>query len=251
MQPMTDPSTAPGRLSRAERVANLFEDEMLEARLPIGAHLGRRAEFMARFAISPTIMNETLRILRTRGLISVRPGTGGGLFVASQPPQVRLGGMDLWFHQSAHHPLELFEARVHLESVLTNVAFERAGPVDLEAMGDRVGAMEQAADAKSFLEAVMDLHRVIAAASRVTVLDGMHQAIVATIRATLARAVFIAGHEEMLRHSVDVHAGIVSAIADQNRALFTKILRLHDQDLVRADDPHRSPHVDRPTEKEF
>ena len=71
----------------------------------MGAHLGRRTEFIERFGISPTVMNETLRILRGRGLVSVRPGAGGGVFVASLPPQVRLGAMDLWFHDSGRHPL--------------------------------------------------------------------------------------------------------------------------------------------------
>jgi hypothetical protein len=71
-------------------------------------------------------MNETRRILRDRGLVVVRPGTGGGIFVASLPPEVRIGATDLWFSDSAIHPLELFEARVHLEDSLTLVAFHRA-----------------------------------------------------------------------------------------------------------------------------
>ena len=79
------------RSSRAERVAADLEHEILSARLPVGAHLGRRSEIMDRFGISPTVMNETLRILRDRDLVAVRPGPGGGITVASAPPQVRLG----------------------------------------------------------------------------------------------------------------------------------------------------------------
>ena len=61
------------RSSRAERVAADLEHEILSARLPVGAHLGRRSEIMDRFGISPTVMNETLRILRDRDLVAVRP----------------------------------------------------------------------------------------------------------------------------------------------------------------------------------
>lgn len=230
------------RLSRAQQVAAQIEDEILAARLPTGAHLGRRVEFMDRFAISPTIMNETMRILRTRGLVGVRRGTGGGLFVASQPPQIRLGAMDLWFHESSTHPLELFEARVHLESVLTSAAFARAGEQDLAAMEAALVLLEDADDAREYLNAVMALHRAVAAASRIAVLDGIHQTLVTTISATLSRAEFIDGYEEMLHHSIEVHRGIVTAIADQNAAAFAKVMRLHDDDLIRADDPRRSPH---------
>src|ERR1700691_2381311 len=72
-------SNADKRRSRAEQVASDVEDEILAARFPVGAHRGRRAEFMERFGISPMIMSETLRILRNRGMVTARPGTGGGI----------------------------------------------------------------------------------------------------------------------------------------------------------------------------
>ena len=229
------------RPSRAEQVATEVEDEILAARLPVGAHLGRRTEFMDRFGISPTIMNETLRILRSRGLVAVRPGTGGGIFVAALLPQVRLGAMDLWFHDSGTHPLDLFEARVHLEARLTAVAFERATRDDVTIMQDIVRQMTRASDARSYLDAVMSLHRALVVAARIPVLDGMHQTVVALLRATLIRATFVDGHEPMLRHSIVVHEGLVDTIGRQDRTSFEKVMRLHNDDLVRADDPRRSP----------
>jgi hypothetical protein len=51
------------RPSRAERVAEDLENEILCA-LPTGrAHLGSRSDIMDRFGISPTVLNETLRTL--------------------------------------------------------------------------------------------------------------------------------------------------------------------------------------------
>jgi DNA-binding FadR family transcriptional regulator len=240
---VNDPQQDGPRRSRAERVAADVEEEILSARLPVGAHLGRRAEFMERFGISPTIMNETLRILRDRGMVKVRPGTNGGIFVASLPPQVRLGAMDLWFHESGTgaHPLDLFEARVHLEARLTEVAFERATDADVAEMRGALQAMRRAEDAYAYLDGVMTLHRVLVVAARVPVLDGMHQTVIAILRGTLTRAAFTDGHEEMLRHSIEVHDGLVDAIAHRDRLAFNKIMRLHEDDLIRAGDPRRSP----------
>ncbi len=218
-----------------------IEEEILAARLPAGAHLGRRAEFMDRFGISPMIMSETLRILRNRGLVTVRPGTGGGIFVATLPPQVRLGGMDLWFHDYGTHPLDLFEARVHLEAQLTPVAFDRATGDDIVAMRDALAQMDRARDARAFLEAVMTLHRALVSAARVPVLDAMHQTVITLLRSALSRATFVDGYEPMLQHSLDVHHGLVEAIASGNQAAFGKVMLLHHDDLVRADDPRRSP----------
>jgi DNA-binding FadR family transcriptional regulator len=238
------PRPRPGtdkRRSRAEEVASEVEDEILAARLPVGAHLGRRAEFMDRFGISPMIMSETLRILRGRGLVTARPGTAGGIFVAALPPQIRLGGMDLWFHDSGTHPLDLFEARVHLEAQLTPVAFDRATEGDITAMRAPLDQMSQARDAGAYLEAVMTLHRALVVAAHVPVLDAMHQTVVAVLRSTLTRAIFIDGHEPLLRHSIGVHQGIVEAINSRNRPAFHKAMLLHDDDLIRSDDPRRSP----------
>jgi DNA-binding FadR family transcriptional regulator len=229
------------RVSRAQQVASSVEEEILEARLPVGAHLGRRTEFMARFGISSPVMNETLRILRSRGLVSVRPGTGGGIFIASLPPHVRLGAIDLWFTGAGTHPLELFEARVHLEARLTEVAFDRATSQDIAAMRRELELMTHAADARAFLEAVMSLHRALVSAARVPMLDDMHQVVIALLRSSLSKAVYIDGYQEMLQHSLDVHTGIIDAISSRDRTAFEKVMRLHSDDLIRADDPRRSP----------
>lgn len=238
---MTGRQRTGSRRSRAEQVAADVEDEFLSARWPVGHHLGRRAELMQRFSISPTIMSETLRILRDRGLITVRPGHKGGIFVAGLPPQVRLGGMDLWFRPSPAPPLDLFQARVHLESSLGAVAFDRATPVDLVRMQAAAQRMSAAVEAREFLICVMELHRAMVGAAHIAVLDGMHQSIVATLQATLSRAEFIDGSVEMIAHSRAVHAEMVEAIVDRNRDAFDKASTLHDADMVRAGDSRRSP----------
>src|ERR1700694_2942448 len=163
------------RSSRAERVAADLEHEILSARLPVGAHLGRRSEIMDRFGISPTVMNETLRILRDRDLVTVRPGPGGGVTVASAPPQVRVGALGLSFQPSTPHPLDLFEARLYLEIGLTKAAFGRATADDIAAMRSAMVAMRASADAAQFFEAMLAFHGVVAAAAHIPVLEGMAQ----------------------------------------------------------------------------
>ena len=229
------------RSSRAERVAADLEHEILSARLPVGAHLGRRSEIMDRFGISPTVMNETLRILRDRDLVTVRPGPGGGITVASAPPQVRLGALDLWFQPSTPHPLDLFEARLYLEFGMTKAAFERATADDVAAMRSAMVTMRASADAPQFFDAVLAFHGVVAAAAHIPVLEGMHQLVVTSIKAVLSRVMFVHDHEPLLARSLDVHDDIVAAIALHDQASFVDAINRHDQDLIRADDPDRTP----------
>jgi DNA-binding FadR family transcriptional regulator len=229
------------RLSRAQQVAAEIEDEILARRLPVGAHLARRVELMDRFGISPTTMNEAMRILRTRGLIAVRPGNGGGIFVSSRPPQVRLGGMDLWFDASHMNPLDLFEARIHLEQGVNGVAFERAGKADIAALHAAVERMEGAGSAREFLEAVIAFHRSLVVAARLPVLDDMHQAVTTLLLASLSRAEFIPDHRLKVARSTAVHREIAEAIEVGDPAVFAEVMSRHHESLVRADDPHRSP----------
>lgn len=231
------------RSSRAEVVAADLENEIMSARLPVGAHLGRRAELMDRFGISPTVMNETLRILRDRDLVSVRPGPGGGITVANTPPQVRTGALDLWFQPSNPHPLDLFEARLYLEFGLTKAAFERADSNDVAAMRAAMARLRASEDAPEFLDAVLHFHAVVAAAAHIPVLEGMHQLIITSIKAVLSRVTFVDGHEPLVAASLVVHDDIVAAIAVHDQAAFVDAINRHDRDLIRADDPDRTPHT--------
>lgn len=234
---------APLRSSRAERVAADLEHEILSAQLPVGSHLGRRSEIMDRFGISPTVMNETLRILRDRDLVTVRPGPGGGITVASAPPQVRLGALDLWFQPSTPHPLDLFEARLYLEFGLTKAAFERATDNDVAAMRSAMVTMRASTDAAEFFDAVLSFHGVVAAAAHIPVLEGMHQLVVTSIKAVLSRVVFVRHHEPLLARSLDIHDDIVAAIALHDQASFVDAINRHDEDLIRSDDLDRTPNT--------
>ena len=229
------------RSSRAEVVAADLENEIMSEGLQVGAHLGRRSELMDRFGISPTVMNETLRILRDRDLVSVRPGPGGGITVANTPPQVRTGALDLWFQPSNPHPLDLFEARLYLEFGLTKAAFERATNEDIATMRTAMVQMRASQTAPEFFDAVLHFHAVVAAAAHIPVLEGMHQLIITSIKAVLSKATFVEDHEPLVAGSLVVHDDIVAAISVHDQAAFVDAINRHDTDLIRANDLGRTP----------
>jgi DNA-binding FadR family transcriptional regulator len=234
------PTPLAARVSRAEVVARELQREIGDGHAR-GERLGTKLELRERFGVAVATMNEAIRLLETRAIVETRPGPGGGVFVASRPPQVRLGALDLWFSGAGTDPLELFEARAHLEDLLTRVAVDRAGPQDVRDMEWAVDEMQRADDPRAFLDANMRLHLAIARASRIPVLAGMYEAIVAILQASLTRAVLLDGHEEMYRHNIAVHQQIVAAIRESDAEALEKVLHLHRMDLVRAVAPERSP----------
>ncbi|HEY1973918.1 MAG TPA: FCD domain-containing protein [Pseudonocardia sp.] len=228
--------SAETRGSRAQQVAASLEAEILASRAATGHRLGLRTELISRFGVSPSVMNEALGLLRERGLVEVRTGPGGGVFVANPPPQVRLGAIDVWHQGLAVDPEELFEARRHLDGLFPAIAMQRATPDDIRAMEWALDGMRAAAgsdDARGFLEATMRLHLAIARASRVEVLIGMYQTMVTLLSATMTKASFVPGEDGPRGHNLEVHAMLVAAIRDQDTALLEKALHQHHEDMTR------------------
>jgi DNA-binding FadR family transcriptional regulator len=228
-------SHEPGsRRSRAQQVAGDLEARILDERHAAGTRLGLRTELITTYGVSPSVMNEALRILRERNLVEVRPGPNGGVFVDNPPPQVRLGGIDVWHQGLVGDPEQLFEARRHLDNLFAPVACARAVPEDVRAMEWALDDMRGAAnDAHALLDATMRLHLAIARASRIEVLIGMYQTIVTLLSSTMTKAAFVPHQEELRRHNLDVHAGIVNAIREHDEVALEKLLSLHGQDMVR------------------
>jgi DNA-binding FadR family transcriptional regulator len=230
----TPPSDQAQR-SRAQQVAAEIEGEILSERLPTGTRLGLRTDLITRFEVSPPVMNEALRILRERDLVTVRPGPNGGVIVSSPPPQLRLGGIDVWHQGLTVEPEPLFEARSQLDTLLTTVAAQRATPEDIRAMEWALDDMRAAGDdARAFLNANMRLHVAIARASRIELLAGFYESIVTLLSTTMTKATFVQDKDELREHNLQVHADLILAIRDQDTIALQKLLKLHHQDTIRV-----------------
>ncbi len=224
-----------------DRIAAELEKEILEQRFESGVRFALRTELIERFGVSANAMNEALRILRERGVVNVKPGAQGGVFVAQPPPQVRLGVIDLWFRGLRVHAADLFEARSLLEDSFAGVAIERATPEDardlewaLEELRSRKG------DAMQYLEANMRFHSVIARAARVPVLADFYESIVVLLRGALVRAEFaVPDARAALDSNVAVHARLAKAIITRDRRSLASVLADHRTDLVRFSEPAR------------
>lgn len=235
MRSDTRGSAAESKRSRAQAIAADLEARILTERLTTGARLGLRTELIAQYSASPAVMNEALGILRERDLIEVKPGPNGGVFVTNPPPQVRLGGVDVWYQGLVVSPEALFESRRHLDNVFASVALQRATPEDISDMEWAIEEMRAAqSDASALLAATMRLHLAIARASRIEVLIGMYQTIVILLSSTMTRAVFVPGCEDKRRHNLEVHVGMVAAIRDRDSLTLEKLLGEHEQDMERV-----------------
>lgn len=149
--------------SRAEQLAGAVEDRIREGGLAPGNSLGTIDDLQQASGYSRPTVSEAVRLLRDRGAVRIKPGRGGGLFVAERGPVVRLRHTLLSVDDEPTTVVEAVELRDHLE-LLIDLGAARcrsAGDLaDLRALVDRMG---EAPDWQGFMSANWELHERIAA----------------------------------------------------------------------------------------
>lgn len=208
------------RLSRGESAAAQLI-AIAEEAVP-GDRLGSKEELRARCAVSVGTFNEAVRIAQSRGVISVRPGPGGGVFAATQSPMVRLGNSVLALDTGQTSVTEAVRIRDALDPLLIEDALWHASPADIAGMREVLAEMAAAAerqDPDRFVRANWALHARIAAVSPNPMLRSLYVNLLDQIEShTLA---VLPDTErplpEYVADRLTLHTEIVDAIDDRDR----------------------------------
>ncbi|MDQ3695722.1 MAG: FCD domain-containing protein [Chloroflexota bacterium] len=160
-----------------------------------GDRLPHEAELADQFRVSRPTMREAIRVLEYSGLVEVRRGRTGGLFVgAGGVPQV-VGALRAFLLFDRSSLRDLFHSREVLEVELARLAATRATAADHAAMRTAIRQMESSAAAEAVVSANTAFHLVIADAAGNTILRAMMQAMTQLLN-------------ELVRHAPDDHATI-------------------------------------------
>jgi DNA-binding FadR family transcriptional regulator len=161
--------------SRAEDVVAYVEDAIDQRGLRPGDHIGTRAGLRDETGVARATINEAIRLLQERQRIVVRPGPGGGLFVATTDPVVRLGRTLLTVHGEPLAVAGAIEVREQLEPLVAADAAKHRTAKDGRELKALITAMSKNLDDISqFVSLNWDLHTRIAAISPNAVLRGIY-----------------------------------------------------------------------------
>ncbi|GKQ39178.1 FadR/GntR family transcriptional regulator [Streptomyces sp. A012304] len=151
--------SAPGG-TRAEQLAAAIEGRMRE--LSPGTSVGTIEEIRQESGLARATVSEAIRLLRDRGVLEIRPGRGGGLFVADQSPVVRLRHTLLSVAGEPGTVADAIELRNHLEELIAIGAARCAGAGDIPALRACLDEMAAAPDWDGLMRANWKLHERIA-----------------------------------------------------------------------------------------
>jgi len=198
------------RVSRAEGVAREIEGHIVGDGLAPGERLGTKEDLRRRFGVAVATVNEAVRLLEMRGLTEVRPGPGGGVFVATSGTRVAVkrSGLESW---GPARFADCQAVRNGLEPLVCREAAEHRATEDLRALRRILAAMQRhVADPAAYMELNWALHRRIAKLCRNAPLHSIYLTLLDFLEDGLAVAELDASAADA---DLEVHRRLVDAIA--------------------------------------
>ncbi len=220
----------PARQSRSDVAASRLA--AIAQRAAPGERLGSKEELRTDCGVSVGTFNEAIRLMQARGLITIRPGPGGGLFAAEQSPMVRLGNSVLALDDEQTSVADAVRIRDALDPLLIEDALWHASPADVEVMRRHVGHMSEAVAAENpnaFIRANWALHASIASVSPNAVLRSVYSSLLELIETHTLSVLPVSEQPlpEYIAQRHQLHSDLVEAIADRDGERAQQLITEH------------------------
>lgn len=129
-------------LSAPVVLAERLRQEILARHLSPGARLFTVRELEQWSGFSRSVVREALRMVQHSGLVEIRPGSRGGIFLRQPDHSLLRGPLELLISSNDIPRAALIEAREEIEGLCARVAARRATAEDLAALEASLTRME-------------------------------------------------------------------------------------------------------------
>lgn len=211
-------------------VARKVVHDIIVQNLPVGAMLPSENAMLEQFNVSRASLREALRILEAHGLITMKPGPGGGPVVAAVSSR-DFGRMSALHYQMARATFrDLVQARMIMEPVMAARAAEFRTDEMLSALDDiRQRTEDDLADPVAFTDHCAEFHNVIAVATGNLVLS----LFVRSLRDVYAERVnAVTLPIDGCRQALSEHNAITEAIRAKDSVQAEALMREHVGEVV-------------------
>ncbi|MEU4228510.1 FCD domain-containing protein [Nonomuraea sp. NPDC026600] len=202
-------------LTRAEALAADIESMISDRDLGPGDLIGTMDEFRDQSGYGRATISEAARLLNDRGTVEIRPGRGGGLFVAQPNVIVRLRHTLLTVRKMPATVADAIAVREALEPLIAVDAAQHRTKQDISDLRKLMTALKRATTSTDrFMRANWALHERIA--------EITHNHLAKAVYLSMTRCITdLSEHadpdddsrtEDYLRLRVEVHAELVEAI---------------------------------------
>lgn len=151
----------------SELVARYLADQIIERDLAPGTRLPPEDKMVETIGVGRSTLREALRLLETRGVLTIKRGKGGGPVVRRPRPEDLSEALSLILQSEGTSLQEVIIARQALEPTLARLAATSITPDEVQALQSTIDVMrERAGDHPTFLEQNWIFHRGVSKAAR-------------------------------------------------------------------------------------
>jgi DNA-binding FadR family transcriptional regulator len=207
-----------------ESVIQQVESAIVQGSLAVGDRLPSERELQAMLDVSRNTLRESLRVLEQKGLVEIRKGNRGGIFVRQLNADCMAESLGLFVQSQRITMEQISEFRQDLEGLVTRRAARQAGPgrmgeVERVLAGAEELANQGPAQWEAFMQADRDLHLALARLAG----NPLHLFFLETVHTNFHRThinAFLPRDEETIRVTLEELQAIVSAVSrgDAERA---------------------------------
>lgn len=214
----------------SEKVAAAIEDAILSGTYPVGSRLPSEQALADQFAVSRNVVREAFKTLMERGLLDILSGSGA--YVSQPNSEATSNALGRYFRLTGSQmPVgALYEVRRVLEGSNVRLASQRADQQGLETMETCLARMAwHEGSIERWVEADLDFHLAIAAATRNPLFRMLLEPLVDQLRGVIAEGYLTEGATTT---GCEAHQGIYRSISERrpDDAYSAMIQHLHDSE---------------------
>jgi GntR family transcriptional repressor for pyruvate dehydrogenase complex len=215
----------PSARTAAHLLAQFLQREIASSGIPAGARLFAEGELRQRTGLSRTVVREAIRLLESRGLVEVRAGARGGVYLRQYDYSVLRDCLALLISMGNVAPVHVLEARTELEALCAKLAAQRASDADVELLMDSLRRQERSeGDPAAFLHENVRFHLLMAECTHNPVVGSIVHSLRDIVHGTTWGYTY---SSEALRAALLAHQRLVQAIAARDEEAAARIMRRH------------------------
>lgn len=197
-----------------------------------GVRLGTKEELRQQCEVSVGTFNEALKVAENRGLVTLRPGPGGGIFSQAPSAIVRLGNLMLALDRDEQTVAEAVHVRNSLDVLLMDDAVTHRTAADVVSLREELENMKQAVlseDPTAFVRHNWHLHAVMANISPNSILKNFYLGLLEVIEQhTLAvQPTKEQPLQSYIAYRLELHGRMIDAIESQDLARSRELVVEH------------------------
>lgn len=214
--------------SKAEYVAQRLLDRIVTSNLDAGASVGTEAELLSQYDVSRPTLRESLRILESQGVLSLRPGPKGGIMVSKPGTDILAHGLSVYLRMHDIPFADVLKARSAIEPALAAEAARDGEEADFDRMQASIDRMKELNDPAEFAAENRQFHSIVARAARNRVMEIFWATISIVANAEEQGIQYTAANQKQV---ITAHQAILDACRARDGARASEVMEQHVLDL--------------------